>query len=126
MNTLPAPRVMGGSPGKVSRPINACPECGRNNLEGAYFCTSCHQILIHRCPNCSHEQVSGGRCEKSGINFALYWELVFERAVEKENRIWWDAFKSALLNILFFVVWIVIADLRSYDYGLGDGNRSKG
>ena len=105
MNTLRAPRVMGDSPGKASHPMRPCPKCGRNNLEGAYFCTSCHQILIHRCPNCWHEQQSGGRCEKCGTDFALYWERAFERALEREDRIWWDGFKSAVLNIASFVLW---------------------
>ena len=72
---------------------------------GAYFCTTCHQILIHRCPQCWHEQESGGCCEECGANFALYWELAFERAVERENRIWWDRFKSAVANIAGLILW---------------------
>jgi hypothetical protein len=105
MNTLPSPLVVDDPRGEVSQSIRPCPKCGRNNLEGAYFCTSCHQILIHRCPNCWHEQQSGGRCEKCGADFALYWEQAFERALERENRIWWDGFKSAAVNVASFFLW---------------------
>lgn len=88
MNVLPIPPVVTESSRNAPHRLRFCPKCGRNNREGAYFCTSCHQILIDRCPNCWHEQESGGRCEKCGTNFALYWEQAFERAMERENRIW--------------------------------------
>jgi hypothetical protein len=62
-------------------PVNtqsvACPKCGRSNPGTAYFCTTCHQILIHRCPKCWHEQRAGAVCEKCGTCFALYWEQAF-------------------------------------------------
>jgi hypothetical protein len=81
----------------------ACPKCGHANPGTAYFCISCHQILIHRCPNCWHEQRAGVLCEKCGTCFALYWEEAFERAVEEENRVWWAklaAGAEAFLQIL--------------------------
>jgi hypothetical protein len=41
-------------------------------------------------------------CEKCGTNFAVYWELVFERSVEEADRLSWDRFKSAVA--LYFQV----------------------
>ena len=73
-----------------------CPKCGHENPAEAHFCTTCHQVLIHRCPKCWHEQRSGGNCEKCGTNFALYRELAFERAMEEENRLWWDKLWAGL------------------------------
>lgn len=102
--SLPA-QITQERPAKVPPGTTPCPKCGRNNLEGTYFCTSCHQILTRRCPNCWHEQRSGGRCEKCGTDFALYWEQALERAVERENRIWWDTFKSVALNVASFIFW---------------------
>jgi uncharacterized membrane protein YvbJ len=80
--------------------MTRCPKCGRENPGGAYFCTNCHQILIHRCPKCWHEQRQGGTCEKCGTNFALYWELAFERAAEEENLLWWDKLWAGILVFL--------------------------
>jgi hypothetical protein len=89
-------------------PVNtqsvACPKCGRSNPATAYFCTTCHQILIHRCPKCWHEQRAGAVCEKCGTCFALYWEQAFERAVDEENRVWWAklfAGVQAFAQVLF-------------------------
>jgi hypothetical protein len=88
----------------ASLPSATCPKCGRENPGSAYFCISCHQILIHRCPKCWHEQRTGAICEKCGTCFALYWEQAFERAVEEENRVWWAklaAGAQAILQLLF-------------------------
>lgn len=109
MNSQPTLPVADESSSKAPHRLKLCPKCGRNNLEEAYFCTSCHQILIHRCPNCWHEQRSGGRCEKCGTDFALYWEHAFERAVERENRIWWDTFKSVALSVASFALWPILS-----------------
>lgn len=73
-----------------------CPKCGQSNLETAYFCTSCHQILIHRCPKCWHEQRTGPVCEKCGTCFALYWEMALEWAMEDEDRLWWARLGAGL------------------------------
>lgn len=70
----------------------ACPKCGHENSGAAEFCTSCHAILLHRCPNCWHEQRQGGVCEKCGTNFALYWEMDLERSMKEQDRIKWDKF----------------------------------
>lgn len=64
-----------------------CPTCGRANSTAVYFCTYCHAILIHRCPNCWHEQREGLVCEKSGTNFALAIELAFERSEKEDARV---------------------------------------
>jgi hypothetical protein len=87
--------------------MTTCPACGRANPDSAYFCTSCHDVLIHRCPKCWHEQRQGGLCEKCGTNLALYWELALERAMEEESRISWDRFRSrvgAVFQIAFFPI----------------------
>lgn len=70
----------------------ACPKCGHANTNTAFFCTQCHYVLIHRCPNCWHEQREGLRCEKCGTNFALYGELQIEESMAEENRLWWAKF----------------------------------
>jgi uncharacterized membrane protein YvbJ len=82
-----------------------CPKCGHANSETAYFCITCHQILIHRCPQCWHEQRGGGRCEKCGTNFALYWQLALERAMEEEGRVSWEKFTSRVKTIVQFALW---------------------
>lgn len=50
-----------------------CPKCGHVNPSAAYFCTSCHQLLIHRCPECWHEQRQGGTCEKCELDMDAFW-----------------------------------------------------
>jgi hypothetical protein len=80
-----------------------CPKCGLTSPDSAQFCVHCHYILIHHCPKCWHEQRSGNTCEVCGTNFALYWELAFERSLEEGNRLSWDRFESgvgAYLQIL--------------------------
>ena|ERR1700730_7670161 len=94
----------------------ACPKCGRAKPATVYFCTTCHQILIHRCPKCWHEQRTGALCEKCGTCFALYWEQAFERAVDEENRVWWaklSADAQALAQVLFLPFMSLGAILRT-------------
>jgi len=69
-----------------------CPKCGHANSDASYFCTQCHQVLIHRCPACWHEQRAGGVCEKCRTNFALYWGAQLQHEAEVESRIEWDKF----------------------------------
>ena len=81
-----------------------CPKCGHGNLAHAYFCTTCHAILIRRCPNCWHEQREGTVCENCGTNFILASELALERAMKAQDRLTWDRFvsgASAFVQILF-------------------------
>jgi len=81
----------------ISAPAQvACPRCGLSNSETTYFCTGCHQVLIHRCPKCWHEQRAGTLCEECGTCFALYWELALERAMEEESRVWWAKLGAGL------------------------------
>jgi hypothetical protein len=77
-----------------------CPKCSHDNPGTAYFCTACHQILIHRCPVCWHEQRQGGVCEKCRTNFALYWEMQLERSMGQESRIGWEKFWARVWAIL--------------------------
>lgn len=51
-----------------------CPKCGHVNSSAAYFCTACHQMLIHRCPECWHEQRQAGVCEKCGLDMDAFWK----------------------------------------------------
>ena len=100
----------------VDAQTTTCPKCGHANPGTAYFCISCHQILIHRCPRCWHEQRAGAVCEKCGTCFAHYWEQAFERAVEEENRVWWAKLASgaqAFLQILFLPFMSLGAILRT-------------
>jgi hypothetical protein len=80
-----------------------CPKCASENSDTAYFCTTCHAILMHRCPNCWHEQRDGTVCEKCGTNFALYWQLQLQEAMEEENRLWWDKLGAAIGKFLQIV-----------------------
>lgn len=88
---LPQPSRPGGATNASPNvaPNFACPRCGRENPPQAYFCVDCHQILIHRCPNCWHEQRTGPICENCGANMPLYWEVALEKSMEEENRLWW-------------------------------------
>jgi hypothetical protein len=52
--------------------------------------------LIHRCPNCWHEQRHGGICEECGTNSALYWELELEHSIREHERIAWDKFVAGV------------------------------
>lgn len=99
----------------AAQPIT-CPKCGRTNPGTAYFCISCHQILIHRCPKCWHEQRTGAFCEKCRTCFALYWEQAFERAVDEQSRVWWVKFWSGVqvfVQILFLPFMSLGAILRT-------------
>jgi hypothetical protein len=80
-----------------------CLKCGHENPSTAEFCTSCHAIMIHRCPRCWHEQPQGGVCEKCGTNFALYMEQDLERTMTEQDHVDWDkvlARADALAQIL--------------------------
>jgi len=81
-----------------------CRKCGNENPASAYFCTTCHAILIHRCPNCWHEQREGMVCKNCGTNFALYWQLQLEQTMEEENRLWWDKLGAGIGKFLQIVL----------------------
>lgn len=76
-----------------------CSTCGHANTTAAYFCTNCHAILIHRCPNCWHEQREGFVCEKCGTNFALAIELAFERSEKESARVERDKAVARALTV---------------------------
>lgn len=40
--------------------------------EVARFCQRCHATLRYLCPACKHEQRTGGKCEKCGVDFLKY------------------------------------------------------
>lgn len=76
-----------------------CPKCGHPNSTLAYFCANCHQILIHRCPNCWHEQRQGLICEKCGTNIPLASELAFEKSVAEDARVERDKAAARALTV---------------------------
>jgi uncharacterized membrane protein YvbJ len=91
------------TPVQVQTETVLCPKCGSQNLPHAYFCTTCHAILIRRCPNCWHEQRQGDVCEECGTNFTLASELALERALEAQGRVTRDksiGTASAFVQIL--------------------------
>jgi Double zinc ribbon len=81
---MPEPSV--SPPPQTASPV-PCPKCGHANPATANFCIHCHQILIHRCPKCWHEQRGGIVCEKCGTNFGLYMEMELERSMDQEERV---------------------------------------
>jgi uncharacterized membrane protein YvbJ len=76
-----------------------CPKCGHPNSTLAQFCTNCHAILIHRCPNCWHEQREGIVCEKCGTNIPLAKEVAFERSMAESARVEHDKQLARALTI---------------------------
>ncbi|MGH9682221.1 MAG: zinc-ribbon domain-containing protein [Candidatus Acidiferrales bacterium] len=55
-----------------ARPMIKCPKCGASARDVARFCQRCHMTLRYQCPACKHEQRTGGKCEKCGVNFLKY------------------------------------------------------
>src|SRR5579864_4437413 len=49
-----------------------CPKCGTDVREVARFCQRCHHTMRYECPSCHHQQRTGGKCEKCGIDFLKY------------------------------------------------------
>jgi uncharacterized membrane protein YvbJ len=76
-----------------------CPKCGHANSTTAHFCTSCHAMLIRRCPNCWHEQREGLVCEKCGTCFALAAELALEKSMNEEARVQRDKAVARALTV---------------------------
>ena len=60
-----AARGCGGTPME-------CPKCRHQNPDTAQYCVRCHTPLSYTCPACHHQQSSGGKCEKCGVDFAKY------------------------------------------------------
>jgi zinc-ribbon domain len=62
-----------------------CPKCGSDVREVARFCQRCHHTMRYECPSCHHEQRTGGKCEKCGIDFLKYIAAVMsQKQVESE------------------------------------------
>lgn len=40
--------------------------------EVARFCQRCHNTMRFECPACHHQQRTGGKCEKCGVDFIKY------------------------------------------------------
>lgn len=52
-----------------------CSNCGHENPDDSQFCTSCHNILLYKCPNCWNLQRHPGKCEKCGVDLAQAWNV---------------------------------------------------
>jgi uncharacterized membrane protein YvbJ len=52
-----------------------CSKCGHENSDDAQFCTSCHNILLYKCPNCWNLQRHAGKCDKCGVDLAVAWNV---------------------------------------------------
>jgi hypothetical protein len=62
-----------------------CPKCGADVREVARFCQRCHHTMRYECPSCHHEQRTGGKCEKCGIDFLKYiGAVIAQKQVESE------------------------------------------
>jgi hypothetical protein len=53
-----------------------CPKCKTQALDVARFCPRCHATLRFECPSCHHEQRHGGTCEKCGVDFVKYLNMI--------------------------------------------------
>lgn len=91
-----------------------CPKCGRENPDGAAFCTQCHATLVFKCPKCWHEQNHGGKCDHCGADFAQLQGVYFGKVVAEEmndtqnevNRA--NAAANAVTNPVLTVVTILV------------------
>jgi len=62
-----------------------CPKCGADVREVARFCQRCHHTMRYECPSCHHEQRTGGKCEKCGIDFLKYiGAVIAQKQVESD------------------------------------------
>ncbi|MGH9776548.1 MAG: hypothetical protein ACRD50_16575 [Candidatus Acidiferrales bacterium] len=77
-----------------------CPRCGHANSPQAQFCTSCHQTLVFRCPQCWHEQQHGGKCDKCGINFGAFWALYMVKTSAEDQQVARDKAEAETLTLL--------------------------
>lgn len=69
-----APLAAGSSAPTAPAPQKTvkCPKCGTDVREVARFCQRCHHTMRYECPSCHHQQRTGGKCEKCGIDFLKY------------------------------------------------------
>lgn len=69
-----------------------CSKCGQSNTDDAQFCTSCHNILLYKCPRCWNLQRHSGKCEKCGVDLTQAWNVQAATAMA-------SAIKEEQLNI---------------------------
>lgn len=91
--------VSAASVDSANSALVACPKCGHSNSTASYFCTNCHEILIHRCPHCWHEQRDGFVCDKCGTNIPLATELAFEQSAKEDARVQRDKAVARSLTV---------------------------
>jgi hypothetical protein len=80
-----------------------CPKCGTAVREVARFCQRCHNTMRFECPACHHQQRTGGKCEKCGVDFIKYvGAVVVAKQAEADaihDRL--EQRSSLLKNLLF-------------------------
>ena len=88
----------------VAQPTVKCPKCGATVREVARFCQRCHATMRFECPACSHQQRTGGNCEKCGVNFIKYIGAVVAAKQAEADAIH-DKLeqRSALMKNLLFI-----------------------
>jgi hypothetical protein len=69
---VPAPSVPPAAASASQQRTVKCPKCGTEVREVARFCQRCHHTMRYECPSCHHQQRTGGKCEKCGIDFLKY------------------------------------------------------
>ena len=52
----------------------------------ARFCGRCHATLRYECPSCHHEQRQGGACEKCGVDFAKYLNMLLASNRDRSQK----------------------------------------
>ena len=67
-----SPVAAGTSATTAAQKTVKCPKCGTDVREVARFCQRCHHTMRYECPSCHHQQRTGGKCEKCGIDFLKY------------------------------------------------------
>ncbi|MGD0697139.1 MAG: zinc ribbon domain-containing protein [Terriglobia bacterium] len=64
-----------------------CPKCRHQNPDAGEYCLRCHAPLRYTCPACKHVQLTGGQCEKCGVDFAKYAAMLhFQMKTESEQE----------------------------------------
>ena len=86
------------------QPTVKCPKCGTAVREVARFCQRCHNTMRFACPACGHQQRTGGKCEKCGVDFIKYVGAVVAAKQAEADAIH-DKFeqRSAFMKNLFVI-----------------------
>jgi hypothetical protein len=93
-----------------------CPKCGADVRGVARFCQRCHHTMRYECPSCHHEQRTGGKCEKCGIDFLKYIAAVMsQKQVESDamrDRL--EKRSTLMKNLMWLPFTLGIPIIRDY------------